>query len=112
MKDGGFQKIRHLQWRWFDFLWMTHHTMDYEGRDNFNTLILRIFSLLSLITVLSGFALAFVTSGRRRKKTIKVNLLIGLFFILQEKNHGQKTKKAKKESNQKPFVVRSSPLFC
>ena len=70
MKDGDFQKIRHLQWRWFDFLWMTH-TMDYEGRDNFNTLILRVFSLLGLITVLSGFALAFVTSGKRRKKTSK-----------------------------------------
>ena len=68
-KSGTFQSIRHTQWRWFDFLWMTH-TMDYEGRDNFNTLLLRGFSLLGLITVLSGFALAFVTSTWvRRKKT-------------------------------------------
>ncbi len=67
--SGEFQRIRHNQWRWFDFLWMTH-TMDYQGRDNFNTLLLRGFSLLGLITVLSGFALAFVTSPRlRRKKT-------------------------------------------
>ncbi len=66
--SGEFQRIRHSQWRWFDFLWMTH-TMDYQGRDNFNTLLLRAFSLLGLITVLSGFALAFVTSswGRRKK---------------------------------------------
>ena len=66
--SGDFQRIRHSQWRWFDFLWMTH-TMDYQGRDNFNTLLLRAFSLLGLITVLSGFALAFVTStwGRRKK---------------------------------------------
>jgi hypothetical protein len=67
--SGDFQRIRHSQWRWFDFLWMTH-TMDYQGRDNFNTLLLRGFSLLGLITVLSGFALAFVTSSwLRRKKT-------------------------------------------
>ena len=67
--SGDFQRIRHSQWRWFDFLWMTH-TMDYQGRDNFNTLLLRGFSLLGLITVLSGFALAFVTSAwLRRKKT-------------------------------------------
>ena len=68
-QSGTFQSIRHKKWRWFDLLWMTH-TMDYEGRDNFNTLLLRGFSLLGLITVLSGFALAFVTSTWvRRKKT-------------------------------------------
>ena len=66
-KSGAFQRIRHNQWRWFDFLWMTH-TMDYQGRDNFNTLLLRSFSLLGLITVLSGFALAFVTRTWFRKK--------------------------------------------
>ena len=65
--SGDFQRIRHTQWRWFDFLWMTH-TMDYQGRDNFNTLLLRGFSLLGLITVLSGFALAFVTSSWLRRK--------------------------------------------
>jgi hypothetical protein len=31
------------------------HTMDYEGRDNMNNTVLRIFSVLGLITVLSGF---------------------------------------------------------
>lgn len=66
-KSGAFQRIRHNQWRWFDFLWMTH-TMDYQGRDNFNTLLLRSFSLLGLITVLSGFVLAFVTRTWFRKK--------------------------------------------
>ena len=67
-KTGDFLRIRHQQWRWFDFLWMTH-TMDYQGRDNFNTLLLRAFSLFGLITVLSGFALAFVTSSKPRKKS-------------------------------------------
>jgi len=66
MKDGKFQTVRHQSWRWFDFLWMTH-TMDYEGRDNFNTIVLRAFSLLGLITVLSGFLLWFTSSTSIRK---------------------------------------------
>jgi uncharacterized iron-regulated membrane protein len=65
-KDGKFQTVRHRSWRWFDFLWMTH-TMDYEGRDNFNTIVLRAFSLLGLITVLSGFLLWFTSSPTIRK---------------------------------------------
>jgi len=64
--DGKFQKLRHRSWRWFDFLWMTH-TMDYDTRDNFNTTILRVFSLLGLITVLSGFLL-WISSSKRLKK--------------------------------------------
>lgn len=59
--DGKFQTVRHRDWRIFDFLWMTH-TMDYEGRDNFNTTVLRAFSLLGLITVLSGFVLWYISS--------------------------------------------------
>ena len=66
IKDGSFQTVRHRSWRWFDFLWMTH-TMDYQGRDNINTLTLRIFSLLGLITVLSGFLLWFTSSPSVRK---------------------------------------------
>lgn len=66
IKDGKFQTVRHQSWRWFDFLWMTH-TMDYEGRDNFNTTVLRAFSLLGLITVLSGFLLWFTSSPTVRK---------------------------------------------
>ena len=65
-KDGSFQRVRHQSWRWFDFLWMTH-TMDYEGRDDFNNLILRAFSLLGLITVLSGFLLWGISSPTLRK---------------------------------------------
>ena len=66
INDGKFQTVRHQDWRWFDFLWMTH-TMDYEGRDNFNTLVLRAFSLLGLITVFSGFLLWFTSSPSIRK---------------------------------------------
>ncbi|MCX2720339.1 hypothetical protein [Lentiprolixibacter aurantiacus] len=60
-RDGKFQTVRHRNWRIFDFLWMTH-TMDYQGRDNFNTTVLRAFSLLGLITVLSGFVLWYISS--------------------------------------------------
>jgi hypothetical protein len=66
IKDGKFQMVRHRNWRWFDFLWMTH-TMDYQSRDNFNTSVLRVFSLLGLITVLSGFLLWFVSSPSIKK---------------------------------------------
>lgn len=73
-KDGSFQRVRHRSWRWYDFLWMTH-TMDYEGRDNINTVVLRAFSLMGLITVLSGFTLWIVSSPRIQKgmKRIKNN---------------------------------------
>ncbi|MDE3740510.1 PepSY domain-containing protein [Maribacter polysaccharolyticus] len=70
VKDGKFQTVRHRSWRWFDFLWMTH-TMDYEGRDNFNTTVLRAFSLLGLITVLSGFLVWYTSSpsiGKIKRK--------------------------------------------
>lgn len=70
VKDGAFQTLRHRDWRWFDFLWMTH-TMDYQGRDDFNTTVLRVFSLLGLLTVLSGFLLWFTSSPTIRKSLIK-----------------------------------------
>lgn len=66
VENGAFQTVRHRDWRWFDFLWMTH-TMDYQGRDNFNTIVLRAFSLLGLITVLSGFLLWYTSSPTIRK---------------------------------------------
>ena len=65
-KSGIFKKIRHESWRWFDFLWMGH-TMDYKGRDNFNNLLLRIFSLFGLFTVISGFLLWGTSSPTLRK---------------------------------------------
>lgn len=74
VNDGSFQTVRHRNWRIFDFLWMTH-TMDYEGRDNFNNIALRAFSLLGLITVLSGFLLWYTSSMSVRKlqKRLKKN---------------------------------------
>ena len=51
----------------FDFLWM-FHTMDYAGRDNFNNLLLRAFSLFGLATIVSGFTLFFMTTNKKRKQ--------------------------------------------
>ncbi|MFI8379959.1 PepSY domain-containing protein [Leeuwenhoekiella sp. NPDC079379] len=65
ISDGAFQTVRHRNWRWFDFLWMTH-TMDYEGRDNINNWLLRAFSILGLVTVLSGFILWYISSPTLR----------------------------------------------
>lgn len=59
-RDGSFQRVRHRSWRIFDFLCMLH-TMDYEGRDDFNNLLLRAFSLFGLVTVATGFTLFFVS---------------------------------------------------
>lgn len=69
LNDGSFQTVRHRDWRWFDFLWMTH-IMDYDGRDNINNWPLRIFSFIGLITVLSGFLL-WIVSSRRIKRLPK-----------------------------------------
>jgi hypothetical protein len=55
-KLGTVGKFRNEKWRIFDFLWMLH-TTDYATRDNFSNLLLRAFSLLGLVTILSGFLL-------------------------------------------------------
>ncbi len=57
---GTVQTLRNNKWRIFDFLWMLH-VMDYENRDNINNWILRIFSILGLVTIASGFILYFLT---------------------------------------------------
>ena len=65
-EKGTFEKIRNKQWRIFDFLWMLH-IMDFEDRDDINNIILRVFSVLSLLTVMSGFVLFYQSSKTIRK---------------------------------------------
>lgn len=60
---GTVQSFRSTSWRVFDFLWMMH-TMDYQGRDNFNNWLLRIFSLFGLVTIFSGFLLFWISSRK------------------------------------------------
>ena len=66
---GTVQKFRNNKWRLFDFLWMLH-TMDYQGRDNFGNILLRVFSIFGLVTVTSGFALFFVSAKWNKRKGI------------------------------------------
>lgn len=65
-EQGVVTKFRNNKWRLFDFLWMLH-TMDYQGRDNFGNILLRIFSVAGMITILSGLALYLASSGSGRK---------------------------------------------
>ena len=64
-----------VRWRQFDFLWMMH-IMDYEARDDFNTVVLQVASTLGLVTVLSGFVLAGVTSSRLRRWSAGMNAFL------------------------------------
>lgn len=57
---------RNDRWRLFDFVWMLH-TMDYQGRDNFNSWLLRIMSALGVLSVLTGYWL-WLRTWRRSKK--------------------------------------------
>ena len=43
------------------------HVIDYEGRDDFNTWWLQLAAALGVVTILSGFTLAALTSPRLRR---------------------------------------------
>ncbi len=58
--------VRTRPWRIFDFMWMLH-TMDYRTRDNFNNPLLRITALSTLLFVLTGFVLWYLSSPTLRK---------------------------------------------
>jgi hypothetical protein len=63
---GTVQTYRNNRWRVFDFLWMLH-VMDYQNRDNINNWLLRIFSVIGLITLATGFLLFGLTQKLPRK---------------------------------------------
>ena len=65
-QTGQIGAVRTDNWRIFDFLWMLH-TMDFQERDNINNYILRAFSVLGIVTLLSGFLLFFASSKFWRK---------------------------------------------
>ena len=74
-KTGRITARRNDTWRVFDFLWM-FHILDFEARSDFNHWLLRIMSVLGVVTVGSGFALFVVTSrpvvawrGRRARES-------------------------------------------
>jgi len=59
-------KVRNDNWRRFDFLWMLH-VMDFETRDHITNWTLRVFSVLGLLTILSGLYLFVISSPTLRK---------------------------------------------
>lgn len=59
---GDIVAIRSDSWRAWDLLWALH-IMDYQDRDNINNILLKIFSVLALISSITGIILFF-------KKTI------------------------------------------
>lgn len=71
-KTARITKVRNDNWRRFDFLWMMH-VMDFETRDHITNWTLRIFSILGLLTILSGLYLFFISSPsiRKLKKKLK-----------------------------------------
>ena len=63
--SGKIVAIRSDSWRVWDFLWGAH-IIDYRQRDNINNILLKIFSILSLLSSLSGIALFFNTIKKLR----------------------------------------------
>ena len=54
--SGEVVAIRNTAWRWWDFLWSLH-IMDYDDRDTIGTVLLKVFSLLAVLTALAGILL-------------------------------------------------------
>ena len=63
--SGKIVAIRSDSWRVWDFLWGAH-IIDYRERDNINNILLKIFSILALLSSLSGIALFFNTIKKFR----------------------------------------------
>jgi Na+-transporting NADH:ubiquinone oxidoreductase subunit F len=62
--DGRLVQTRNDNWRLFDFFWMLH-TMDYQGRDNFNNPIVITLGFAALWLTVSGFLLLFKSFRRQ-----------------------------------------------
>ena len=65
--SGQVTAVRTDYWRLYDFLWGLH-IMDYSGRENFHSWLLRGFALLGLVTIVSGAILFFMTRARRQRQ--------------------------------------------
>ena len=55
--------VRSNQWRIWDFMWGVH-IMDWDERDNIGNIFLKIFSILALLSTLSGIYLFFASSSK------------------------------------------------
>ena len=62
--SGEVKAIRSDSWRLWDLLWGLH-IMDYSERENIDNFLLKIFSILALISSLSGITLFFLGLKKR-----------------------------------------------
>ena len=63
--SGDVVAIRSTLWRWWDFLWSLH-IMDYDDRDDIGTWLLKLFSVLALLTAVAGIGLYWLLPKRIR----------------------------------------------
>jgi len=56
--SGEIMAIRSPQWRVWDLMW-GFHIMDWKDRDNINNLLLKVFSILALVSSITGLILFF-----------------------------------------------------
>ena len=56
--SGEITAVRSLQWRIWDLMW-GFHIMDWRERDNIDNLLLKIFSILALVSSITGILLFF-----------------------------------------------------
>jgi len=66
-RSGDIVAIRNLAWRAWDFLWMLH-IMDYDDRDDIGTWLLKLFSVMALLTAIAGIALYVMIPWRLGSK--------------------------------------------
>ena len=63
--SGEITAIRSLQWRIWDLMW-GFHIMDWQTRDKINNIFLKIFSILALVSSISGILLFFKVDYKSR----------------------------------------------
>ena len=56
--SGDISAVRSTQWRIWDLLW-GFHIMDWQDRDNIGNIFLKIFSVLALLSAITGIVLFF-----------------------------------------------------
>lgn len=64
---GEVEAVRSNQWRIWDLMW-GFHIMDWETREDIDNLLLKIFSILALISSITGVLLFFKVDVRNKAK--------------------------------------------
>ena len=65
--SGDIVAIRSNQWRIWDLMW-GFHIMDWLERDNIDNLLLKIFSILALVSSITGVLLFFKLDVKKNEQ--------------------------------------------